>query len=104
MMNQTSFLFMVIFMAMFFLAAGKPHLRKRRSGIADQRLAELETLVNILKLRSRDYGLVPPVAFGTFDPARLGKKRKYNKVPTVTHRIKAHSSQSNTSVKYIKKE
>ncbi|XP_022245504.1 uncharacterized protein LOC111086554 [Limulus polyphemus] len=104
MMNQTSTLFMVIFMAMLFLAAGRPYLRERRSGISDQRLAELETLVNISKLRSSVYGLVPAVAFGAFDPARLGKKRRSNKIPKLMHRLKAPTSQSYTSKNYIKKE
>lgn len=54
-----------------------PHysFRDKRSGISDQRLAELETLINIAKQKNR---VRPPIAFGVVDPMKVGKRKRSN--------------------------
>ena len=42
--------------------------RRKRSGISDQRLMELETLLALERLREQ---LKDPVAFGLIDPDRM---------------------------------
>jgi len=49
--------------------------REKRSGISDQRLAELETLLELKRLRET-LRTRTPVAYGLFDPAKIGKRRK----------------------------
>ncbi|XP_020291389.1 uncharacterized protein LOC109858488 [Pseudomyrmex gracilis] len=52
---------------------GRPnelHLRSRR--ISDQRLAELETLLALQKVK----GVVVPVGLGKVDPAIIGRRRR----------------------------
>ncbi|GAB6023595.1 hypothetical protein CHUAL_008365 [Chamberlinius hualienensis] len=44
----------------------------KKSGISDQRLAELETLITLGSMRSRAGG--SRVAFGIIDPSRIGKR------------------------------
>ncbi|XP_064482648.1 uncharacterized protein LOC135395341 [Ornithodoros turicata] len=50
--------------------------RSRRSGISDQRLAELETLAGLKSLRHRLKGITFPVAFGLIDPNKIGKRKR----------------------------
>ncbi|GIX90136.1 uncharacterized protein CEXT_554931 [Caerostris extrusa] len=45
--------------------------RERRSGISDQRLAELETLLALAK-----HGGSKDVAYGVIDPIMLGKRKR----------------------------
>lgn len=50
--------------------------RSRRSGISDQRLAELETLAGLKSLRHRLKGISFPVAYGLVDPNKIGKRKR----------------------------
>ncbi|XP_077517566.1 uncharacterized protein LOC144128214 isoform X1 [Amblyomma americanum] len=50
--------------------------RDRRSGISDQRLAELETLAGLKSLRHRLKGITFPVAYGLVDPNKIGKRKR----------------------------
>lgn len=50
--------------------------RSRRSGISDQRLAELETLAGLKSLRHRLKGITFPVAYGLVDPNKIGKRKR----------------------------
>ncbi|XP_050040855.1 uncharacterized protein [Dermacentor andersoni] len=50
--------------------------RDRRSGISDQRLAELETLAGLKSLRHRLKGIKFPVAYGLVDPNQIGKRKR----------------------------
>lgn len=45
--------------------------RGKRSGISDQRLAELETLLALQKFRDQQMRTRVPVAYGVFDPDRM---------------------------------
>ncbi|XP_076362170.1 uncharacterized protein LOC143253016 [Tachypleus tridentatus] len=63
------------FLLMFSLTVGRPHDREKRSGISDQRLAEIETLIAMYKL-NKNKEVTGPVAFGAFDPTILGKKKR----------------------------
>ncbi|CAG2167045.1 unnamed protein product [Oppiella nova] len=49
--------------------------REKRSGISDQRLAELETLLELKRLRE-NLRTRTPVAYGLIDPAKIGRRRK----------------------------
>lgn len=58
--------------------AGTPHesnLRVKRSGISDQRLAELETLLALKRMRD-EHLKNRMVAFGLFDPEQIGRRRR----------------------------
>ncbi|CAG2113827.1 unnamed protein product [Medioppia subpectinata] len=46
-----------------------------RSGISDQRLAELETLLELKRLRE-NLRTRTPVAYGLIDPTKIGRRRK----------------------------
>ncbi|XP_042903879.1 uncharacterized protein [Parasteatoda tepidariorum] len=46
------------------------HYREKRSGISDQRLAEIETLLALARQGNRD------VAYGVIDPLSLGKRKR----------------------------
>jgi len=48
----------------------RPQNRQKRSGIVDQRIAELESML------SRTRGKSMPVAAGLFDPDRIGKRKR----------------------------
>lgn len=50
--------------------------RDRRSGISDQRLAELEALAGLKSLRHRLKGITFPVAYGLVDPNKIGKRKR----------------------------
>jgi hypothetical protein len=50
--------------------------RSKRSGISDQRLAELETLLALKRLRDQQMRSRGPVAYGAFDPDKIGKRRR----------------------------
>ncbi|KAI1297184.1 hypothetical protein HDE_04779 [Halotydeus destructor] len=50
--------------------------RTKRSGISDQRLAELETLLALKRLRDQQMKSQSPVAYGVFDPDRIGRRRR----------------------------
>ncbi|XP_022253748.1 uncharacterized protein LOC111088310 [Limulus polyphemus] len=70
-------LFVLTFLIMFCLAAGRPYHREKRSGISDQRLAEIETLIAMSKYaRNRAKEVTSPIAFGVFDPTNLGKRKR----------------------------
>ncbi|XP_035224238.1 uncharacterized protein LOC118196861 [Stegodyphus dumicola] len=60
----------------FFVVLASCHFRGRRSGISDQRLAEIETLLAIENSQKGNNN----VAYGVIDPMALGKrKRSYDK-------------------------
>lgn len=46
----------------------------RRKRVSDQRLAELETLLGLSKIKG--IVITVPVAFGVVDPAKIGRKRR----------------------------
>ncbi|XP_076314803.1 uncharacterized protein LOC143227195 [Tachypleus tridentatus] len=70
-------LFIATFLVLLCLTAGRPYNREKRSGVSDQRLAELETLIAMYKhARNRAKEITSPVAFGVFDPMNLGKRKR----------------------------
>ncbi|XP_047345687.1 uncharacterized protein LOC124947501 [Vespa velutina] len=46
----------------------------RRKRVSDQRLAELETLLGLSKMKGKIITI--PIAFGVVDPAKIGRKRR----------------------------
>jgi len=48
--------------------------RQKRSGISDQRLAELETLLALSRMKGKL--VTVPVAFGVIDPDKIGKRKR----------------------------
>ncbi|CAN8027444.1 unnamed protein product [Ixodes persulcatus] len=77
---STKLAFLVIFCAVVLLPAivqcRSLYNRSRRSGISDQRLAELETLAGLKSLRHRLKGISFPVAYGLVDPNKIGKRKR----------------------------
>uniref|UniRef100_T1IUA0 Uncharacterized protein n=1 Tax=Strigamia maritima TaxID=126957 RepID=T1IUA0_STRMM len=55
--------------------------REKRSGISDQRLAELETLLALSKMKGKL--VTVPVAFGVIDPDKIGKRNHQYEMPAL---------------------
>lgn len=53
------------------LAYARPHRQKR---VSDQRLAELETLLALAKMRGKL--VTVPIGFGKIDPVKIGKRKR----------------------------
>ncbi|XP_023229377.1 uncharacterized protein [Centruroides vittatus] len=75
----SSLLTFIFFLFILTITFSMPHysFRDKRSGISDQRLAELETLINLAKQKNRGR---PPIAFGVIDPLKVGKRKRSNDV------------------------
>ncbi|XP_012285833.1 uncharacterized protein LOC105702680 [Orussus abietinus] len=59
------------------LALARPSgVISRQKRVSDQRLAELETLLALAKMRGKL--VTVPVGFGRVDPAKIGRKRRSN--------------------------
>ena len=54
--------------------------RSKRSGISDQRLAELEEMLRVEMIRAAMQPQ-PQVAYGLFDPAKIGRRRRRSILP-----------------------
>jgi len=67
------FTFIVLFVEIYQVANGHP-VRSKRSGISDQRLAELETLIALSNMRGRIRNA--QVAYGVIDPDKIGKRKR----------------------------
>ncbi|GAB6023681.1 hypothetical protein CHUAL_008443 [Chamberlinius hualienensis] len=68
----------VLIIALFTFQTGrlvdaKP-LRSKRSGISDQRVAELETIIALTNMRNRLRN--SQVAYGLIDPEKIGKRKR----------------------------
>ncbi|XP_076348445.1 uncharacterized protein LOC143246109 [Tachypleus tridentatus] len=63
----------VLIILLLYFSEARPAARDRRSGISDSRLAEIET-----RLALRE-----PVAYGIFDPVKIGKRtfRRFQQPP-----------------------
>ncbi|XP_022249745.1 uncharacterized protein LOC111087433 [Limulus polyphemus] len=55
---------MITLIVLLYFSEALPAARERRSGISDSRLAEIETRLALSK----------PVAYGIFDPVKIGKR------------------------------
>ncbi|KAF4521740.1 hypothetical protein B566_EDAN010005 [Ephemera danica] len=53
------------------LVQARPHRQKR---VSDQRLAELETLLALAKMKGKL--ITVPIGFGRVDPTKIGKRRR----------------------------
>ncbi|XP_071875396.1 uncharacterized protein [Bombus fervidus] len=54
--------------------ARPPSLLNRQRRISDQRLAEIETLLGLEKVKGKV--VTVPIAFGLVDPAKIGRRRR----------------------------
>jgi hypothetical protein len=79
---RTYFYIIFVTIALFYNNATTKPLHQspvKRSGISDQRLAELETLLELQRLREKLRTRPPPIAYGLVDPAKIGRRKKRNK-------------------------
>ncbi|XP_045584191.2 uncharacterized protein [Procambarus clarkii] len=69
-------------------AAARPPYRQKR--VSDQRLAELETLLALAKMKNRKY-VTLPVGFGLIDVKQIGRRKRATSAAIGTPRMMAQS-------------
>lgn len=74
-----------------------PHLLSRQRRVSDQRLAEIETLLGLLKMKGKLVKV--PIAFGLLDPKKIGRRRRFatdDKFESLERKIRMIADYSDT--------